>query len=158
MFTIGFNSYVCEGDKIECQADGFTVTARIYRDDCRDKPDERDEGFWPSHNPEAAGWVQPENYEAEKAKAERVMQAWLNDEWFYCGVVLTVAKHDVELVPTYAAALWGVDCNYPDSDNSYLMTVANELLPEALDLARAKLAQLRSPDDDADPDEPKAED
>ena len=28
---------------------------------------------------------------------------------------------------------WGIEANYPDSDNAYLTDVANELLPEALD-------------------------
>ncbi|WP_272991028.1 hypothetical protein [Hyphomonas adhaerens] len=42
------------------------------------------------------------------------------------------------------ASLWGVEANYPGSDNAYLTEVANDLLPEALDTARAVLARLRA--------------
>jgi len=45
------------------------------------------------------------------------MAAWKNDEWYYCGVI------------------------YPDSDNAYLTEVANELLPEALEVAKAERAR-----------------
>ena len=47
------------------------------------------------------------------------------------------------IVDSTQASLWGVEANYPGSDNAYLTEVANELLPEALDVARAVLARLR---------------
>lgn len=143
MFTKTFAQYACTGDAIECVADGFTFTARIERDDCSDKPDERDDGFWPSHDKDAAGYVLPENYEKEMAKAERVMAAWRKDQWFYCGIVISVSRAGIEL-DSAAASLWGIECNYPDSDNSYLSTVANELLPEAKAAAQALMAKLVS--------------
>jgi hypothetical protein len=34
--------------------------------------------------------------------------------------------------------LWGIEANYPDSDNSYLTEVANEMLPQAV----AKIGEL----------------
>lgn len=71
-----------------------------------------------------------------------VLKAWCNDDWRYVGVAVTVSRDDVDLTGEYDHAVWGVDCNYPGSDNSYLMAVANEHLPEALDAARAKLAQM----------------
>lgn len=150
MFTKGFDKYACEGDKITCEVDGFIVTARIVTDDTIDAPDERNEGFWPSQNEKDAGYVLPENFEAEQAKAERVMKAWKNGDWFYCGVVLSVSKpvdikgrtQEEVIISDHAASLWGVECNYPDSDNSYLLEVANELLPEALNHARECLKQI----------------
>jgi hypothetical protein len=142
MFTQQFGNYVCVGDSITCSVDGFEVKATIYRDDCGDKPDERDDGFWPSRDKTAAGYVLPENYESEMAKAQRVMKAWLNDDWFYCGVAVTVSRNDVELTQRYNHALWGIECNSPDSDNDYLRDVANELLSEAIDDAKAVLANL----------------
>ena len=145
MFTIGFKPYAYVGDTITCDVDGFTATATIYRDDTSDMPDQRDDGFWPSRDPKAAGYVLPENFEAEHAKAERVMAAWKNDEWFFCGVAVTVAKNDVQLTEEYGFALWGVDCNYPDSDNAYLLEVANQLLSESLDKARETLRKLCNP-------------
>ena len=41
----------------------------------------------------------------------------------------------------FAASLWGIEANYPDSDNAYLSEVANELLSEAL--AEAKTERTR---------------
>jgi hypothetical protein len=142
MFTTPFGLFVCVDDTITCDVDGFTATATVYRDESGDMPDKRDDGFWPSRDPKAAGYVLPENFEAEQAKAERVMEAWKNDEWFFCGVAVTVAKNDVPLTKRYDSALWGIDCNYPGSDNAYLLEVANELLSEALDVARETLRKL----------------
>lgn len=142
MFTKSFDKYVCVGDRITCDVDGFTATATVYHDENADKPDEMSDGFWPSRDETAAGYVLPENFDAEQAKAERAMTAWLNDEWFYCGVAVTVERNGVTLTPRYAHALWGIDCNYPDSDNAYLRDVANELLSEALNDAREVLARI----------------
>ncbi len=47
MFTASFGSYVCEGSKITCEADGFTCTATLYSDDNCDAPWERDCGHGP---------------------------------------------------------------------------------------------------------------
>jgi len=68
------------------------------------------------------------------------MAAWKNDDWFYCGVILSVALEGITL-DRFAASLWGIEANYPDSDNSYLSEVANELLSEAL--AEAKTERAR---------------
>lgn len=142
MFTTAFNRYACIGDTITCTVDGFTATATVYRDDCNDKPDQRDDGFWPSKDKNAAGYVLPGDFETAMAKATHVMKAWQNDEWFYCGVAVTIERDDVRLTKQYAHAVWGIDCNYPDSDNSYLMTVANELIGDAMEDARAMLQKL----------------
>ena len=48
------------------------------------------------------------------------------------------------IVDSTQASLWGVEANYPGSDNANLTEVADELLPEALDTARAVLARLRA--------------
>lgn len=75
-----------------------------------------------------------------------MLKAWENDEWFYCGVCVVIEKNGVQLTDDYEHALWGIECNYPHPGryrrNGYLRTVANELLPEALEAAKAKLAQL----------------
>jgi hypothetical protein len=142
MFEKGFDSFSCEGDSIECIVDGFTIKAFIERDDNGDAPDERDCGFWPSLNPNDAGYIGANpsiSLEAQKAKAECIMQAWKDDKWFYCGVCVVVSRCGVEL---YANAVWGIECNYPDSDNSYLTQTANELLAEALEQARNKIEEL----------------
>ena len=56
-FRETFEDFVCEGDSISTEVDGFTVTARIERDDCGDAPDQRQDGFWPSLDPESAGFI-----------------------------------------------------------------------------------------------------
>jgi len=68
------------------------------------------------------------------------MAAWKNDEWYYCGVILSVALEGITL-DRFAASLWGIEANYPDSDNAYLTEVANELLPEAIAEAKAERAR-----------------
>ena len=145
-FTTRFQSFVCEGDSLTCEVAGFEIIARIVRDDCPDAPDERQDGFWPSLYKDAPGFIGPgnnfrERFAQAQARAEAVMEAWRKDEWFYCGIVQSVAFEGI-LLDDHAASLWGIEANYPDSDNAYLTDVANELLPEALDAGRAILARL----------------
>ena len=145
-FEERFDRYVCEGDSIACEIDGFCVIARIVRDDCPDAPDERQDGYWPSLYINDPGFIGPGNnfrarFAKAQAEAEAVMEAWRKDEWFYCGIVLAVEFESVEL-DSHAAGLWGVEANYPGSDNAYLTEVAEELVPQALEAGRAALARL----------------
>lgn len=145
-FSERFDTYACEGDTIGCEVDGFTFTARIVADDCPDAPDQRQDGFWPSLYKDAPGFIGPGNsfrqrFAEAQAKAEAVMEAWRKGDWFYCGIVLSVERDGIDL-DDHAASLWGVECNYPGTDNSYLNTVANELLSEALDAGRVASARL----------------
>ena len=144
-FTQKFDDYVCIGDTIICTVDGYTVTARISHDDTPDAPDERQDGFWPSLYKDDAGFIGSGNgwrdrFDNAQALANRVMAAWKNDEWFYCGVILSVALDGLTL-DRFAASLWGIEANYPDSNNAYLTEVANELLPEAIPEAKAERAR-----------------
>lgn len=145
-FTEKFRPFICEGDAIACEIDGFEIVARIVRDDSPDSPDERQDGFWPSEFIDDPGFIGPgPNWRQRLAEAQRqaqeIMEAWREGEWFYCGIVLSVSRNAIVLAP-HAASLWGVEANYPGSDNSYLTEVANELLAEALSEARAALARL----------------
>ena len=144
-FTQKFDDYVCIGDSITCTVDGYTITARIAHDETPDAPDERQDGFWPSLYKDDAGFIGSGNgwrdrFDVAQARAERVMVAWKNDEWYYCGVILSVALEGITL-DRFAASLWGIEANYPDSDNAYLTEVANELLPEAIAEAKAERAR-----------------
>jgi len=146
MFTERFSSFVCPGDVITCQTEGFTVSARIIPDDCPDPPDQRQDGFWPSLYKDAPGFIGPGNnfrarFAKAQAEAEAIMEGWRKGDWFYCGIILSVSLDGVELAP-HAASLWGVEANYPDTDNSYLTEVAANLLPEALAAGREVLARL----------------
>ena len=144
-FIETFDSYVCEGDTIAAQVDGYTVTARVVRDDIPDAPDQRQDGFWPTLDPQDAGYIGVGKTDADleiaKANAQAVMDAWEADEWFYCGIVVRVSRAGITL-DDHAASLWGIEANYPGSDNAYLTEVARELVPEALDAARLALASL----------------
>jgi hypothetical protein len=156
MFTKNFDDYACEGDKISCEKDGFTIEARIIRDDCSDAPDQRANGFWPSLDPKVAGWIGDKpraEYDRQLKRAQEVMQAWKDDEWFYCGIVLSVSKNGV-MLDNHAASLWGIDCNYPKNPdekrpdmpgsfpNYYLREVANELLDDAIAAGKTILQKL----------------
>ena len=145
-FTEEFQNYVCLGDSISVDIGDYTVTARTAHDDTIDKPDKRDCGFWPSLDPNAAGFIGAGNgwrkrFDEQQAKAESVMAAWLNDDWFYCGIILSVTIGETELTD-HAVSLWGIEANYPDSDNRYLSQVANELLPDALDATKLERKRL----------------
>lgn len=146
MFKKSFSSFVCSGDVITCEAGSFTVLAQVVADDCPDAPDQRQDGFWPSLYKDAPGFIGPgsnhrQRFAEAQAKAEAVMEGWRKGDWFYCGIVLSVSLEGVMLT-SYAASLWGIEVNYPDTDNSYLTDVANELLPEAVAVARETLARL----------------
>ena len=141
-FTQKFDGFVCLGDSITCEVGVYTVTARIAHDDTPDRPDQRQDGFWPSLYKDDAGFIGAGNgfrdrFDKAQAKAQAIMDAWKNDEWFYCGIILSVKIEDVELTD-HAASLWGIEANYPDSQNEYLSEVANELLGQAMLAARSE--------------------
>lgn len=116
MFTQKFQAYVCPGDSITCEVDGFTIHATLHHDSD----------------------TSPEDYDcySDSDKA-----AWSRDEWFFSGVVLSVEREGVTL-SDHAASLWAIDANHPDGTSTYLAEVANELLPEAMDVARDTLRKL----------------
>lgn len=123
MFTKGFNKYACRGDSISTQVGPLTIEARIVYDEDY-KIDDDD-----CHNVDQSVTGCDDEQQKRLLKAR---QAWFSDEWFYAGVVLSV-KFDEILIDDHFASLWGIEVNYPDSDNSYLLEVANELLAENLD-------------------------
>lgn len=136
MFTSQFlgGNAVRDGSKISTTINGITYTATIHRDDDRGRPDERDEGFWPSLDRSAPGWIgdnPPKPFDQQMAECEAVMVRYKAGKMVYCGVIVTAQKAHVELLNEYRFALWGVHINWPHGDNSYLLTVANELLEEA---------------------------
>lgn len=121
-----FGPYCCEGDSIECVVEGLRIVARIIRD--TDSHIDDDD----SHN------VDQSVTGCDAEQQRRLLaarKAWFDDEWFYCGVELSVYLDSTPLAE-FAASLWSIECNYPGSDNSYLTEVANELLPEALAVGR----------------------
>jgi hypothetical protein len=90
----------------------------------------------------AEGWgcgtdIEGETARQKAARAARhdfeVLRAWCNDQWAWCGIAVQVfGPDDAELCGEYDFALWGIEYNYPGSDNSYLIEVANDLASEAI--------------------------
>lgn len=63
------------------------------------------------------------------------LRAWFNDEWHYCGVVVTATVGGLELA---SSSLWGIESNAGD----YLTEASNELLQECMTEAKARAAEL----------------
>ena len=112
-----FPAYACQGDRIEWTAEGFDIVARLVYD-TDSKPTDSD------------------CYDTED------IERWRSDEWFYVGVVLSVSRNGVEL-SDHAASLWGIDCNFSDTSNTYLSEVAQELEAEAIANARREVVRIR---------------
>ena len=116
-YASSFDRFVCTGDTITADVDGFTVTARIVHDDS----------------------TRPDDFDCHDGAT---VEAWRNDEWSYCGVCVQVSRAGIDLTGPYGAALWGVEANFPVSDNAYLAEIATDLIPEAIADARAAMARL----------------
>jgi hypothetical protein len=106
--------YVCIGDFVRWMHAGYEMRATIRHDEDT-KPTDFD------------------------CYSDDQVEAWTRDEWSFVGVVVTASKAEIELG---SASLWGVDCNFPGSDNSYLAQVAADLQDEAVAAARAKLIEI----------------
>ena len=119
MFKNDFDAYVCEGDTITCEKEGFTVVARLEHD-CDTTPSDFD------------------------CYSKRAIEAWKNDEWHFFGVVLSVSVGEVEIAD-HAASLWGIEGNFPSrrkNPNKYFREVANDLLDEAIQQATVKAGNM----------------
>jgi hypothetical protein len=144
-FTSPFPEVVREGDSIITlpDADGIYYLARIVRDEDAGAPDEMQDGFWPSADPDDAGYVAPEHYDEEQAHATAVYDGWVNDEWFYCGIILSKHLSDERfeedpVFNSHVDSLWGIEANYPkENANACLMDYAHDLLATALAEGRA---------------------
>ncbi len=117
-FIKDFDSYVVDGDSISCEVDGFCVLATLHHD--------------PDSTP--ASKVE-DNYTPE------TLMAWERDEWHFFGVAVTVWRDGVRLTGLYEHALWGIEGNFPGGHNNYFREVANDLLPQALADAKARIAK-----------------
>lgn len=111
-----FAKYACIGDSITWQFEGFDITARIEFDDDT-RPDQFD------------------------CYSEDEVKRWENNEWFYCGIVLSVSKNGI-LIDENAVSLWGVDCNFSDTSNAYLSEVAQEMEDEAIECAKKRMIEI----------------
>lgn len=111
-----FAKYACIGDSITWQFEGFDITARIKFDDDT-RPDQFD------------------------CYSEDEVKRWENNEWFYCGIVLSVSKNGIP-IDGDAVSLWGVDCNFSDTSNAYLSEVVQEMEDEAVECAKKRVLEI----------------
>ncbi len=126
-----FDAYVCEGDTIAFEKRGYALTARVEHD-----PDSHidDDDM---HNPDQA--VTGCNDEQHK-ELLAARQAWLDDAWFYCGVVVEARLHGVLLGES---SLWGIEANYMEEGNKYLTELAlGDLADEAVAVAGTTVKKL----------------
>ena len=121
-FTSSFDEYACPGDTITADINGLTITARIEQD-----PDWHID-YDDAHNPDQNVTGCDDEGQARLLHAR---DAYYRNEWGYVGIALSATKNGV-ILDKYASSLWGIECNYPGTDNSYLTEVANELLDEAV--------------------------
>lgn len=117
MFENGFQRFVCGGDTIAADiGNGLRAVARLEYDQD----------------------TQPDDFDCYSARDKA---RWRKNEWFFCGVVLSVWIDDI-CIDSHAASLWGIEANFGD-DHSYLTEVAQELLAEAKPRAIAEAVRDR---------------
>lgn len=135
-FPSGFNAYVCIGDSVETQHGPFTIRATIEHDSDTGAP-------WSEHD--GHDTIETPRQRASRAALSdfKALRAWCNDEWFWCGIVVTVT-HTESGLELASDSLWGIDANYPGSDNSHLTECAMELAETALQEARKRAKALAS--------------
>lgn len=92
------------------------------------------------------GWDAPPYGGTPGQKAHRAamadfenLRAWCNDEWHWCGVVLSVSVDGITL-DNHAASLWGLESD----DEDGIIAEANELIDEALDVAKAIVGRIKA--------------
>jgi hypothetical protein len=106
-FTKGFGAYVVDGDSIDCEVDGITYTARVVFD-ADSKVADFDYPAMPSRRGTATSGI--------TTASSSTPRSGLGAD-------------------AYRLAL-GHRRQLPGSDNSYLLEVANQLLPEAIELVK----------------------
>ena len=107
-----FNRFALVGDSIKWKKAGFTITATLHADS-DSKPEDS------------------ECYDEDDILLFNL------DQWFYVGIVLSVSRNDVMILDN-ASSIWGVECNFPGNDNSYLADCALDLEDEAIKAAEVQ--------------------
>lgn len=132
-FAEPFDKFVCDGSSITCTVDGIEFRAEVVTDSDFGIDDDD------IHNTDRSVTGCSEE-QHKKLMAAR--EAWKRDEWFYCGIVISARHVKTDTYWDHLDSLWGIEANYPESDNSYLKDVANEMLPGAVKKVRAKIRKL----------------
>lgn len=84
----------------------------------QEPPDHRDEGFWPSRDPKAAGYVgevSDEAFDKLQRDAKEFHDAWTREEWWYVGVKARATIHvpigggSFTIYTIESAGVWGIE-------------------------------------------------
>jgi hypothetical protein len=105
--------------------------SRVVTDDHGnyDRPDENDDGFWPSQDPKAAGYVgdvSQDEFERMHDEAKARMRAWEAGEWNYVGVqaratiFVPIGGNSFSTYELLSPGLWSIES---DSGEEYLNSV-----------------------------------
>lgn len=141
-FKEKFDDWVCDGDSISVEIGPFTFTALVEHDPYGDSPDEIC-GFWPSKDPNNAGYVPPDKFDASLRRSKMIMDKYERGEWGYYVMCLEVESEEAHF-SAFAGRLGGLEVNHPlAEDNSYLTDVANELLLESLHALKRFIKQVK---------------
>lgn len=115
MFTETFDKYACEGDKITCEKDGFTVTARIQRDDDIGPPWKVHDGHGP-----VSDWTR-----RDKLPGERVLCEDRGSKMYYdIAEAVKIAKRDGWDAEPYAICKICGEGRFPDDKRHGWTTVS----------------------------------
>jgi len=113
---------------------------KLIPDDDNPRPDEKDDGFWPSLNPKDAGYVgdnflccvSDSEFNQIELAAHYRMRAWERGDWYYVGVravaLCFIVRNGVgTYVNIESPGIWGVES---DSDESYIEELYKEQIAE----------------------------
>lgn len=87
--------------------------------------DSHDDGFWPSRDPEAAGYVDPDKFEEEQAKAQARFDGF-GDSWHFVGhlvrahISVPIGGGSFTQFSLESAGLWGTESDCGDEYSAEL--------------------------------------
>ena len=123
----------------------------LQADDTTGHPEEQDAGFWPSKDPDAAGYVLPENFDSEMRKAKARMRRFNRGDWYYCGVVCRATVHvpiggnSFTVYTIDSAGLWGIESDAGDYLDEVYREEESNLRSQLRDMGAAFLALPEKP-------------
>lgn len=134
-------------------------TMETPRDNHASAPDQMQDGYWPSLDPQDAGFIgegkTAADLKRETQKARLRYNRWLGDAWHYVGVVaravvfIPAGGQSFRVLELRSAGLWGIESD----SGAYLREVYEEQREEL----RAELATLAAALTAGDYDEEESE-
>jgi hypothetical protein len=113
------------------------------RDDTAGKPDEMQDGYWPSHDPDDAGYVPAEQFDDAHDIAQQRMNGWLNDVWEYIGVMakatvyIPIGGTSFRVMELQSSGIWGIESDSESYIEETYEEQKRDLLTELLTLGAA---------------------